>query len=409
MRHGATPAPLQWRPCSIGLWYLSALPYRRLSAFYLVYFAALGLFSPYWGAYLESRGLAHWQIAVIMSLWFGTRAIAPMPWAWLSERYGRNEHWLRAGAALTLMSFGLFLLPLGYGGILVVMAVFAAAYNAIMPQFEAMTLAHLGPRRSLYGRIRVWGSVGFALTVTGAGVLIDQLGYAVLPWVLLPLFLVLFAVAWINHDPEGMSDTARVPLAAVWQRSRDPSVVRLLMLALLMQVAHGPYYVYFAIYLEHQGFGASWVGAYWAVGLALEIGIFLIMPQILARFDARWLLAACALAGALRWAVVAWLPTQIPLMLLAQAAHALTFGVFHATTMQILSGHFPGRLGGHGQGLLYGISSGFGGVIGALAAGAAWRYLGPSAAFLMAMVVSLLAIALCPWIRPAADPHPASH
>ncbi len=378
---------------------MGTLPYRRLSAFYLIYFAALGLFSPYWGAYLETRGLAHWQIALVMSMWFGTRALAPMPWAWLSERYGRNEAWLRIGAVGTLLSFALFLLPLNFAALLVVMAVFAALYNAIMPQFEAMTLAHLGARRSLYGRIRVWGSVGFALTVTSAGVVLEQLGYAVLPWVLLPLFAALAVAAWVNPDPAGLRDSPRVPFAQVKARLADGSVKRLLLVALLMQLAHGPYYVYFAIYLDQQGFGASWVGAYWAVGLALEIAIFVIMPQILARFDPRWLLACCLLSSAARWAVVAWLPEQVPLMLIAAASHALTFGVFHATTMQILSSHFPGRLAGHGQGLLYGISSGLGGVAGAIVAGAAWRYIGPAGAFVCAAVVSLLAVALCPWIH----------
>ena len=383
---------------------MDTLPYRRLSAFYLIYFAALGLFSPYWSAYLETRGLAHWQIAVIMSMWFGTRALAPMPWAWLSERYGHNEYWLRAGAVLTLASFCLFLLPLSYAGLLLVMALFAAAYNAIMPQFEAMTLAHLGLRRSLYGRIRVWGSVGFALTVTGAGVVLEHWGYAVLPWTLLPLFIALVVVSWINHDPPSVRTGPRAPWSEVMERLRDRSVLRLLAVALLMQVAHGPYYVYFAIYLEQHGFGASWVGAYWAVGLALEIGVFIIMPQILSRFDPRWVLASCLLAGTLRWLVVAWLPAHIPLMLLAQAAHAMTFGVFHATTMQILGSHFPGRLGGHGQGLLYGISSGLGGVVGALAAGAVWRLFGPSQAFVMAAIASSLALWLCPWIYLRPEP-----
>lgn len=385
---------------------MTALPYRRLAAFYFAYFAALGLFSPYWAAYLETLGLSTGQIAVLMSLWFGTRMLVPLPWNWAADRLGGNQRWLRAGALLTLLGCAAFLLPLGYVGLLLVMTLFSSVYNAIMPQFEAMTLAHLGPRRSLYGRIRVWGTIGFAVTVTLGGVLLDQIGYGRLVWLLLPLFGLLLLIAWINREAVDLAAEPRPSLALVGERLRRPAVLLLLLTAMLMQVGHGPYYVYFAIFLDGHGFGPAWVGAYWAIGLLLEIGTFLLMPRLLARLQARWVMLACLLLAAARWTVVALLPTHIPLMLLAQAAHAFTFGAFHAATMQLLSEHFPGRLGGHGQGLLYGLSSGLGGVLGALAAGWAWQYWGGSGSFLLAALISTLAVLLCPWLRapPAAVP-----
>lgn len=384
---------------------MSDLPYRRLAGFYLAYFAALGLFSPFWGAYLETRGLDAAQIAVLMSLWFGTRMLVPLPWNWCAERFGGNVPWLRAGALLTLFSCSTFLLPLGYLGLFGVMVVFASVYNAIMPQFEALTLAHLGPRRSLYGRIRVWGTIGFALTVTAGGLLLESIGYAQLVWLLLPLFAILTVVAWLNREPASMAAEARPSLHDLLARLRQPAVLLLLLVAMLMQVGHGPYYVYFAIYLDERGFGPSWVGAYWAVGLVLEIAVFLQMPKVLARWSARRVMAICLAVAALRWLVVALLPTQVPLMLLAQAGHAFTFGAFHAATMLLLAEHFPGRLGGHGQGLLYGLSSGLGGVLGALAAGWAWQHWGGPASFLLVAAISASAIALCPWLRAPGSAH----
>jgi PPP family 3-phenylpropionic acid transporter len=379
---------------------LTSLPYRRLAGFYFAYFAALGLFSPYWGAYLETLGLSTGQIAVMMSVWFGTRTLMPLPWNWAADRFGGNERWLRAGTALTLLACCAFLLPLGYFGLLLVMIVFSSAYNAIMPQFEAMTLAHLGPRRSLYGRIRVWGTVGFAVTVTLGGVLLDWIGYGRLVWLLIPLFLGLLVVAWINREARDPASEVPPSLALVAERLRRPAVLLLLLVAMLMQVGHGPYYVYFAIYLDGHGFGPAWVGVYWAIGLGLEILIFLQMPRLLARVQARWVMLACLLLAAARWTVVALLPTHIPLMLLAQAAHAFTFGAFHAATMLLLSEHFPGRLGGHGQGLLYGLSSGLGGVLGSLAAGWAWQHWGGSGSFLLAALASVTAMLVCPWLQP---------
>ena len=165
---------------------LRDIPYWRLSAFYFAYFLALGAYAPYFAPYLESRGLSAWQISVVMSLWFGSRVYAPSTWGWLTAHSAHPIRWLRAGAAVTLAAFALFLLPLGFAAVILVMLVYATAYNAIMPQFEALTLAHLGERRSRYGRIRVWGSVGFVIANIGFGWLLQGLGYHRLMALLLP-------------------------------------------------------------------------------------------------------------------------------------------------------------------------------------------------------------------------------
>jgi PPP family 3-phenylpropionic acid transporter len=62
---------------------------------------------------------------------------------------------------------------------------------------------------------------------------------------------------------------------------------------------------------------------------------------------------------------------------------------------------FPGRLNGHGQGVFYGLSSGVGGVCGALLAGQLWRF-GGEAAFMASSAIALIA-AMIVWrwlVRP---------
>jgi PPP family 3-phenylpropionic acid transporter len=93
---------------------------------------------------------------------------------------------------------------------------------------------------------------------------------------------------------------------------------------------------------------------------------------------------ACMAVAALRFAITALLPGSAIVLSLAQLGHALTFGLFHSAGMQRTARLFPGRLLGQGQGLLYGLSSGLGGVTGALLAGQFWGLGGGRAAFLFA-------------------------
>jgi MFS family permease len=132
-------------------------------------------------------------ISVMMGLWYATRVIAPSTWTSLAAASPRPIRLLRVGCVLTLISFAAFLLPLPQPWMYPAMVVFCFFYNAVMPQFESITLTHLGNDSHRYGLIRVWGSLGFIAIVTLFGWLIEGDGTAsragLLPWMMLPLFV----------------------------------------------------------------------------------------------------------------------------------------------------------------------------------------------------------------------------
>lgn len=387
---------------------MAGVPYWRLSAFYFAYLGALGAFSPYFAPYLETRGLSAWQISVVMSLWYATRVLAPSAWGSATARAARPIRWLRGGALATLGCFALFLLPLGFAAVVLVMLAYASFYNAIMPQFEALTLARLGTRRSAYGRIRVWGSVGFVLANLGFGWLLQTLGYSWLVATLLPVFGLLVAAAWINQDAPAPAAEANSGgfRAHVLPRWRERPLWIFLATALAMQLSHGAFYVFLSLHLDRHGYSAQMVGTMWAIGVLAEIAMFLVVPRLQARCSPRLLMAACFAIGCLRWLVTALLP-QYPLAIgLAQLGHAFTFAAFHSASMQAISQFFPGRAGVHGQGLLYGFSSGLGGVLGALLAGLLWELGEGRASFLGSAAISALGMVLALKVRlPRADSH----
>ena len=379
----------------------SGLPYWRLSAFYFAYLGALGAYAPYFAPYLETRGLRAWQISVIMSLWYATRVLAPSLWGAATARAQRPILWLRAGALATLFSFALFLLPFEFAGLLLVMAIFASVYNAIMPQFEAITLASLGAQRSRYGRIRVWGSVGFVCANLGFGALLQALGYHWLVATLLPVFGLLVGTAWINRDPPLVAEDRGTAgfRESVLPRLRDRPLWVFLLTALAMQLSHGAFYVFLSLHLDKNGYAPQAIGAFWAIGVSAEIAMFLVVPRLLRRCSPRMAMATCFAVGAVRWLVTALLPQYWIAIGLAQLGHAFTFAVFHSASIQAISQFFPGRSGVHGQGLLYGFSSGLGGVLGALLAGALWEVGGGRASFLGASVVSVIGLLLALRVR----------
>ncbi|TQM10578.1 PPP family 3-phenylpropionic acid transporter [Pseudoxanthomonas sp. 3HH-4] len=370
----------------------TAYPAARLSSFYFSYYAVLGAFTPYWSLYLESRGLSVAAISVLMSLWYATRIVSPSLWTTLAARSPNPIRWLHLGCALALGCFALFLLPLEHAGLFAVMLGFCFAYNAVMPQFESITMSHLGTRSDRYGLIRVWGSIGFILVVSLFGWLIDvrRLGVGALPWLMLPVLTGVFASALSNryarepeHHPVDQQDGFRA-------RLRRPQVIAFFVAAFLTQISFGPFYTFFSIYLSEHGYATATQGVLWTVGVLAEIGVFFLASRIFRRWDASRVLMVALFSASVRWLATALFPDNTPVMVLAQLTHALNFGAFFAAAMQLLVRFFPGRMNGHGQGVFYGLSSGVGGVAGALLAGQLWRF-GGETAFLASSVIALIA------------------
>src|SRR5690606_22304968 len=80
---------------------------------------------------------------------------------------------IRASAILSLAGFCLFFTTTSFGGMFAAMVVMAFFWSAALPLVESLTFAHLGALGHHYGRIRLWGSIGFIVAVVGLGHLLD--------------------------------------------------------------------------------------------------------------------------------------------------------------------------------------------------------------------------------------------
>jgi PPP family 3-phenylpropionic acid transporter len=366
--------------------------FRRFAIFYFFYYAGLGAYTPYIGRWVDSLGHGGYVVGTMLGLWYGSRIVAPPLWTALAGRSARPGQWFFAGCVLTGLGFAAFALVDNIAGLFAVMCLFGLFYNAVMPQFEAMTLAALGEQRQLYGRVRVWGSIGFLLVAASYGALLDTLGNAAFVWISLPLFAGTIAAAWPHRLEAPPASTATS--ADAGSLLSVVGVKRFLMVALLMQVGFGPFYVFFTLHLQANGHDGFDIGLLWAVGVLIEIAMFWQAPRLIGRFGAQPLLLTCLLVTVVRWLATAFFAGSLPLMVLAQSTHALSFAVFHACCMHLMADFFPGRRAASGQSLLYGFSSGVGGVIGAVLAAIAWEQGGGREAFLAGAVAVTVAIAL---------------
>jgi len=365
------------------------MPYWRLSGFYLVYFATLGALLPYWGLYLKSIGFDATAIGSLFAIMAATKIVAPNVWGWIADHIGHRMLIIRMASLCTVVAFaGVFLFQ-DFWWLALIMSVFSFFWNASLPQFEATTMSHLGDSIHRYSSIRLWGSIGFILSVALLGPVLEQYGTGILPAVLLVLFAAIwFASLTVPESAAGHLTFDHEPLRNILRR---PVVVALLVVCFLMQASHGPYYTFFSIYLEEHHYSRTAIGQLWALGVIAEIGVFLFMYRLLPRFGVRTLLLASLALTSLRWLLVAWFVEDVPIMIMAQILHAASFGVYHAVAISLIHRFFTGKHQGKGQALYSSLSFGAGGAIGSLYSGYTWISVGPAVTYSMAALLSAIA------------------
>lgn len=365
---------------------------RAFGAVWFVYFAGIALFNPYAPLWFKELGFSTLLIGAVASLQSWTRVVAPYGWGWWADHGASRVRLIRLAAAAALAAAGGFLFVRGEWAVAACTALLFLANGAIVPLSESALASRLSATGSFdarrYGRVRVWGSIGFVVSVVAAGALLQGAGISLFPVLLCLLYALLLAVAMRLPEPGAKAAGAAVP-PPVLPVLRRPAVAWFFASVALTVLGHTALYAFFSLLLDARGYPKSAVGALWAVSVAVEIVFFWFQGHALARFDAyRWLQWA-GLASAARFAMTAAAEGSTALLVAAQLLHALTFAAHHAASIVLVSRHFPGALRTRGQALYSVLGYGVPGVCGGLAGGWVAEHHGLPTVFWLAAVAGL--------------------
>ena len=368
-------------------------PFAALSA---SYFAHIGFFNPYLPLWLQELGLSILAISVLVSVQAATRLFAPYGWGWLSDRTGERIQLMRYSACAALLASTGLWWDGGVNWLFGVLLFMFMHTSAMMPMSEA-AMAHLVTQDGVfnarrYGRIRLWGSVGFLVTVMVAGAFFERAGMYHFPaWTVATMLAVTLSVFCLPDLKEAIPAHAlRVNVMPVL---RQRAVQWFFASVFLHVLSHIGIYVFFSLYLDSLGYSKTMIGLLWALSVVVEIGWFFTQSRWLPRMSLPAWLVLCSVAMVLRMGLTASSAQVLVLLVVAQVLHALTFATHHTVCIALLSQHFSGRLRGRGQALYTVIGYGFPGVIGGLAGGMLSTHYGLTSVYWASMVISALAVA----------------
>ncbi len=372
---------------------LSPRPEQSLNfaLFYFAYYGYVGVFSPYASLYFAGRGVSAVQIGVLMSLLQVMRIFGPNLWGWVADHTGQRVRVLRVTSLAAALAFCGMFSGQTFWAFFVVMVIVNLFTSAQGPLSEALMLSAMRGDLTHYGRLRLWGSVGFIVAVMTAGQLLDWYGVDWMPAIALALLLMVSAVTLRMREVPVVAHAHETPL--VRQLLRRRAIIAFFSSTFLMVAAHASLYVYYSLYLAQIGYSKTVIGLMWSLGVVAEIVFFFYQAPLFRRFGVKNLMIASLAIGVMRFLMIGFGAQSLVLLLIAQVLHAATFGVHHSASVATLQRWFSGALQARGQALFISISYGLGGSLGGLLLSACWDTFGAQLVYLIAAAMSLAGLA----------------
>lgn len=146
------------------------------SLYYFLYFGAISVLFPYLALFYKGQGLTGGQIGLLAAIspiisFFS----APL---WTGAADASHRHKLVTMVCILGVVIVTFIFPniASFGGLLLMISIYSLFGAPTGSLVDSVVLALLGDRKERYGRIRLWGTVGYGVVAPFAGELIGRLG-----------------------------------------------------------------------------------------------------------------------------------------------------------------------------------------------------------------------------------------
>lgn len=361
-----------------------------VSAGYFWFFAAVGAFGPFATLYYRDLGFSGVEVGLLAALPAIALALSGPLWGAAADALAAHRLVLRTALAIATLLVLAATQVSAFAAVLALIALFAFSSAPIASFLDGYAVAISDRLGTSYGRLRVWGSIGYSTAVLLVGRLMGErvdrtffVAHAVF------LSLALIATAGLPQLGERQS---RPLLSGLRQLGRNRPLATLLATSFLVSTSAAAMNGFLGIRLEELGGSASLVGAAIAIGAASELPVVAFGGWFLLHLGAPRLIALSIAVYTIRLLAYGFVTTP-EWVLPVQTLHGLSYGAFLIASVTLVH-----RLAGRehaatAQGLLGAVSFGMGSIAGSLAGGALLDTVGTAWLFRGAAILMLLTLA----------------
>src|SRR5690606_1733802 len=309
-------------------------PELRASLYQFTVYLPGGVASVFLGIWLSDHGIPADQIGIINALPTLGLLLLNMVVGRVADR---ADDWRTALIVLSLLS-ALAPLPLyfvsEFWGILLVWALCATSNGLVAPVIDAATVRMTRRNGTDFGTVRAWATVGYVVVAGGLGLFVNTLGSAAVVSLYVAMVVGRAGLAFLL--PRFRAPAPQVTLAeAMPEAAAPPSRLRdalklwfvLPILAFALVNSSNSVIGSFGALLWHEnGIPSYYLGPLLGFAAVGEAILMFAWPRFGGRVTARNMILAAAIAGLVRFTVMAFNP-PVEVLFLTQSLHAFSFGM----------------------------------------------------------------------------------
>ena len=369
---------------------------RRLAgSFYFLFFGAAASLFPFLVILYEQLDLTGSQIGFLIGMsplisWLS----APL-WGAVADSTRQHRLLLMLAIAGAIVVVVTLSITTQFLALILVIALFAFFTAPIVPIVDSSVLAFLGSQKDQYGKLRLWGAIGWGLMAPLVGWLSERSGMQWIFWGYIAFMLLTLLVSYklpINErsDRPHFVQEARQLLA-------DKRWFLFLAVVFIGGAGMTMISAYLFLYMQSLGGNKALMGLALTFATISEIPFLYYSDRLLAHWGARRLLMLSLVVFAFRALALSLIQTAW-LVLPLQLLHGASFATMWVASVSYADKLAPPGMGATAQGLLsgamFGLGAAFGGFVGGLlfaGIGGSMMYRWTSVALLIGLVLFILA------------------
>ncbi|MFC0469873.1 MFS transporter [Halalkalibacter kiskunsagensis] len=347
----------------------------RLMAFMFFCFSAMTIVGTYLPVYFRDNGLSSVEIGWLLGVASLASVIAQPFWAYMSDKYKSIKRILVLCLVFVIGTSVILFHVESLATIAIMMFIFYCFFSPINPLGESLAQKTATEKKISFGKIRVWGSLGFAITALISGYVLAFFGIENILYPFLLVILITFLLA-IKLTDINLTDK-KATLFTALKIGREPKFLWFLVLALLITIPHRTNDHYLGIYIVELGGSESLIG--WAIfiGVITESFVFVLGWLWFRRFHELTFIIIGGSLYSIRWICMTFVLSPESVLFL-QFFHGASFGVFYLSAFQYVTKILPKDLLATGHVFFLTVVFGVGGMIGSLGGGLIIEYYGIS-------------------------------
>ncbi len=361
---------------------------RIVRPLYFLQFGAIGFFFTFANVYYNSIGLSGMQIGLINTLGPLAGIFSAALWGYINDRTGKPRLVVMATTTGIVLSSLLLSTVRTFALILPAACLLSFFSSPLIPLIDSTTLNLLGEQRERYGNYRVWGSLGYILTSSASGFILQRTGlhFIFYGYAVLMALLCLFSFK-LPDRPVKMGSSL---VKGLGQMARQPRWTIFFVSVFILWLAPTGLMTFLSMMLKGMGASDPLIGLVWTISALTEVPAMIFSGRLLRRFGPARLIQVSLVGFALRIFLFSVIPSP-GWALAVSPLNAVSFTPFWTAAVAYANDLSPEHLKSTSQGMLGSVTS-LSSMAGSFISGLMYDQIGPRNMFAILSMFCIVAL-----------------